>query len=465
MGEVDQNKIAAKVILVSLVVWLALGYFEPNIVSPEEPYFLIGSLALLISIFLLVYSVMNTSSTLVMSMCFYYFSFGMIFPAIVYLSDRNLPWPVALGMQTDYLYFKAFIAVLLFLIFFGLGCYTKSKYNDKISIPRYELDSARVIVVASFLLCIGGAICLYAGVEYIFTPRYIINQDMNETKEFALFKRAPFFIFTAALLLASLIKNKMLLSRNVRVVVWALFVAAVVFLFVVSNPVNSARWRLVGFAVGIFLIFDPANSRAKKNFFVIAMVFGSIFLYPLLNMLARSSSQWEKLIGGEWRDYFSAGDFDGFQSISIAVLYVQENGYQLGYQILNAFVSFVPRALWADKPRHSGALVSSYYGAEMDNLSMPFPGEFFLDFGFLGVVVMAYVAGRIYKKLNYAVLYSTSNSYFIYLAAVTMGANSLFLQRGALIAALEFLLTICIVQYFVSKYVCRDGSSLKWVRS
>ena len=89
--------------------------------------------------------------------------------------------------------------------------------------------------------------------------------------------------------------------------------------------------------------------------------------------------------------YQSSGDFDGFQSIINTVIYVNTYGFSYGNQIISSILSFIPRSIWASKADPTGSVAASAAGYEYVNISAPLPAEFFIDFGFIGLIYFFFI--------------------------------------------------------------------------
>ena len=103
----------------------------------------------------------------------------------------------------------------------------------------------------------------------------------------------------------------------------------------------------------------------------------------------------------------------------------------MGYQWLSAFLFFVPRGVWATKPISTGELVGNYlidqYQFNFNNLSNPMVSEGYINFGVLGVVIMAVFLAIITVKF---MKWLQSPNYLKNILAYYLAIHFIFLLRG-----------------------------------
>lgn len=76
--------------------------------------------------------------------------------------------------------------------------------------------------------------------------------------------------------------------------------------------------------------------------------------------------------------------------------------YHYGLGILNIVVQFIPRALWPGKPTMLGKTAfEAMYGDSMGGAAYPNIGEFYYEFGIVGVIVFMFAYGRIMQGVYY----------------------------------------------------------------
>ncbi len=100
----------------------------------------------------------------------------------------------------------------------------------------------------------------------------------------------------------------------------------------------------------------------------------------------------------DWGEYFELGvqaTGNRFNSLGVTAVIMRDTPdrvpYQHGWSIGNVFIAYVPRALWPGKPDVSlGQWITTNYGPGLHIQSHTAPswvGEFYLNFGYIGIVV------------------------------------------------------------------------------
>lgn len=95
--------------------------------------------------------------------------------------------------------------------------------------------------------------------------------------------------------------------------------------------------------------------------------------------------------------FLNHGHFDAYQNFTRAF---ENNFVVYGEQLIGALFFFVPRGVWSDKPLGSGATLAEISSLDFSNISMPFMGEGYVNFGVLGVVFFMFSFGVICNNLD-----------------------------------------------------------------
>jgi hypothetical protein len=129
-----------------------------------------------------------------------------------------------------------------------------------------------------------------------------------------------------------------------------------------------------------------------------------ILFFPLMSALTHIDNTFQeiletpKLVLDKFNeqgffDTFNTLNYDAFANLMATVDYVSKNDFSFGYQLLSAFLFFIPRSIWPSKPISTGELVGNYlmddYGFKFNNLSNPMVSEGYINFGLFGVFLMA----------------------------------------------------------------------------
>lgn len=114
--------------------------------------------------------------------------------------------------------------------------------------------------------------------------------------------------------------------------------------------------------------------------------------------------------------------------------------------MLGAFLFFIPRIYWDEKPVGSGELLSNSMGLFYDNISMSLIGELYINFWYFGVFFGAVILGLLlsyFDDINSESDFINTNpsSHISYLLMVPI---LLILLRGDLLSSLSFCIGILI---------------------
>ncbi len=194
-------------------------------------------------------------------------------------------------------------------------------------------------------------------------------------------------VASAAMMTAAFAANRRRRAADVLNLLCCLTLLAIAF-----NPLNTSRFGLIAAWLPIALIVVPAIR--KPAVFAAITLFSIIVVMPILSVTTRFGWDLDRVLSSSERG--SIGDIpyiDTFDALLHGVYYAHQFGLQFGAKILSIVLCFVPRGLWAEKPPVSGLDIGNHLFVQglvgTPNLSMPIVGDFYMDFGLVGVVVGA----------------------------------------------------------------------------
>ena len=125
-----------------------------------------------------------------------------------------------------------------------------------------------------------------------------------------------------------------------------------------------------------------------------------------------------------------------------------------GNQLLGALFFWIPRSVWPSKPVGSGYFVAEQTELSFNNISMPFWGEGYINFGYLGVIIfaiaLAIVIARIDSKFwNKVVTQQNLEPIKYYLLLGLL----IFILRGDMLSSTAYTCGIITSYYFIKKTV------------
>lgn len=213
-------------------------------------------------------------------------------------------------------------------------------------------------------------------------------------------------------------------------------------------PTGVARYMAAFTYIPVILLFFPAMRNASV--FAVSLLLALIFAFPFLDQF-RYFSGIQDLSFLPHAEFFYAAHFDAYENFSSAI---EGDFVSYGYQLLGALLFFIPRDSWPDKPVGSGYEMAQRLGYEFNNISMPFLGEGYVNFGFVGVVLFAVLIGysmaradKFYSQainVEYKASYSKSTYYFM------VGAI-FFLLRGDMLSSVAYISAGLVVALFVGR--------------
>ena len=189
-----------------------------------------------------------------------------------------------------------------------------------------------------------------------------------------------------------------------------LFVLPIVMVVVVHVIVTRRLrvWWIAGFLVLMALFYPVAQfyrdllySTGERNF-VLHMVTRPAQIFKLLGAFVSSF---------HLADYFWTGmdaTFRRLEGLSILTVIVRDTGsrvpFQGGWSIAQIAIAYIPRVLWPGKPVvGTGGFITEYYGygpGLETSTGSTWLGEFYMNFGWMGIAIGMTVIGVFFRFLQ-----------------------------------------------------------------
>lgn len=155
--------------------------------------------------------------------------------------------------------------------------------------------------------------------------------------------------------------------------------------------------------VYIGLILHYMKKRMSKRTFDYGMIVLFMILFPIFQIFKWYS--FKDFFTGNFyfRDFsevYNNADFDGYSMFLRILKYVESNSLTYGNQLLSVIFFLIPRAIWKSKPLPTGQMVAESQRAHFTNLSAPYIGEGYINFGIIGVILFATIFAIIAKELD-----------------------------------------------------------------
>jgi len=412
--------------------------------------FLITALQLIT--FLSVVAVKNVSLILI------YFIFSLVFlnllPWLHYTEDifiwRAYPLREQTYLEVNALLFVSNAIVFLFAVSFGKTGGAKELIRrpslNQGSMPGYILLATSLLGLFSLLAINGFSITplLFRGLVDEVRGTVIESSAINLLVTM-LGRMIPFFCFVYAV---TSIEKKLVLKT-----ILFLILLAAVF------PTGVPRFLLGFVYIPLALIFFPRFRNGL--FFTLLLISAIIIVFPFIDQF-REFSGVDNLSAIASLNYFLSAHFDAFENMATAI---ESEIVTNGFQLLGVMLFYVPRVLWEAKPIGSGQMMAEDHGYLFTNISMPFLGEGYINFGYVGFFVFAiligYVMTRIDRhfagRMNSNGMVDFSTAFYFYLIGCAF-----YVMRGDLLSSAAYLssgIFVAAVLSTVTRALKRDRSN------
>lgn len=198
-------------------------------------------------------------------------------------------------------------------------------------------------------------------------------------------------------------------------------------------PTGVARFGTAALWLpAILIVFDR---YLKRDSVILLMIFGLLVVFPALEKYHWTSGAAPRTKYG--LTAFTGISFDASQMMMTAM---KQHTVTDGRQLLGTAAFFVPRKLWPDKPVGSGTMIAELNKANFTNVSIPYFGEGYVNFGYPGILLFAVFASWLsaYADVAYSrqrrisALIPGDGFYLIFAASI------IFLMRGNLMDSFAY---------------------------
>nr|WP_238527989.1 O-antigen polysaccharide polymerase Wzy [Aquimarina agarivorans] len=220
------------------------------------------------------------------------------------------------------------------------------------------------------------------------------------------------------------------------------FFILIFILLISAFPLSLNRGDLLTIYLPVIILYIPIFTR--KWVYSIVYFIGVFIIFPILNFFRVSSNTIDL---GE--NLFLSPHLDAFHNFGH--LY-KEGIVTNGKQLLGSIFFFIQESNWDNRPVGTGQMIAEMKNFSYTNISMPFWGEGYANFGFFGVFIFLIVIIVFNASLdvNYHVK-KCRNKIFIATYLFFLGME-FYLLRGDLFSSVKkissFLLALVFIQLF-----------------
>lgn len=430
-----RNVIQTYIFICFTIIGTCVIFFDINI---KKNYGLV-ILTFIINGFIILFE-LSKSSKLGYSLkeIFYLFMFIFMFisPLIQYLCS-NFPWWDT-HLITDERVLLSNLIIMLFMLVYKTTYKFFMKSNKKIKIGSVDIINVRLFMNILFITSVFCSI-------YIIANTGITNLFSRATNELRIESSAMTLIVSHTFRSVSVIyvaMNLIYFIKNKRIYKKLHFIVGVILMLLVNFPTATARFWMASVYLGLMLIIK----RKFKNphLFKIVIFIGILIVFPAINIF-RWNTFTDAIKQGlnipNPADAFLVGDFDSYSMLVRSIIYVDFYGIKWGRQLLGNILFFIPRKVWPNKPIGSGAMIATKMNWSFSNVSCPFIGEGYINFGFLGVILFAVLLAKLTASLDKAYIeYNSSEGKlsFIELVYPFNVGFLFFILRGDMLSSLTY---------------------------
>lgn len=378
---------------------------------------------------------------------FYFYCFAFLFCAgITQFATGKFCWAFTPSIQEVE---RANIYVIVFMFIFAIS---KIKISRGLSIqkPQRFFSFGKVtfkivpfLFIELLLLLLGTSAFIRGGGIAMFFSRELFSKNsfvaFIDNKAFGQIVDA---VITAGCIFCTILSLNLLKQKSRYSMI--LVILSIVTMLINIPPLAVARFSMVSAYGSIFLYFSSWIKKGKRFAYILS--FGLLVVFPALNAFRYDGGEItieviQKSIG-EITSNFTNADYDSYTMLVYSLRYVETYGVTYGRQLVGVLLFFIPRSLWAGKPGGSGSMIIESLAPSYinPNVSCSIIGEGILNFGFLGILLFAFILGKISTKLDDYYWNKTINkdccfkniySYMVFFA--------LFMFRGDLMSTTAFL--------------------------
>ena len=385
------------------------------------------------------------------------------------MNDLNFRFPNDFAFNTSSVVFANLLILIFNMVFIFSYLYFKEKKLGKNKEQATEVNfkyNTPLAILVLLAVCVAIAVFNYDYLlKDISESVYIIK---DESTSLLLLKK-KFLFFTPLGGIVLTLKHLQMTNKinsNTFFVVLSL-VIFIVLLFFFKNIFTEKRNTLGPIYIALIYLFFPKLLNSNAKFFLF-MFLSMVIVFPLSSTLTHIDASLEQIFVkpsliyesflrfGTISGAFESLHYDAFSNIMATVEYVKLYGLSWGYQLLGVCLFFVPRSLWTTKPLSTGELIGNHLfdttPRNFTNLSNSVVSEGFINFGFIGIVVLAIVLAYFIIKF---IIWHRSEDCLKQFIAFYFAVHLMFLLRGDLTNGFSYFIGPLLSVVFLPKLLIR----------
>ena len=404
-----------------------------------------------------------------------YIVFSFLFFLVAPVTQANVLAPLENGLFDHYFPYKehlflkanglvAIFHICFFLFYIGIKSLIKKK-PSQVPIQEIKISSLLRNTVLIILISVIIVVISYPFiVEELARPEYLPSSFSPGAQ--LIQKKILFVIPLAGIVLCKYLFDKKGISTQIWIINLFIMLLLFVLLFYFKNPLVEKRNALGPIYILLIFLFFPkllnSNVKMSLTLFIIMIVFFPLAQiithsdYGISEMLENPSLFSNVIDKGAMSKGFMSLNYDAFCNMGIVIEIVEKRGLFYGFQLLSAFLFFIPRGIWEGKPDSSGIIVGDYLIEKYDyyfaNLSNPVIAEGYMNFGIFGVVLMALMLAI---AMIFFMTWLNSADYLKKAVAFYFAMHLLFLLRGDFTNGYSYFVGTLIGLYAIPKLIMK----------
>ncbi|WP_124713077.1 hypothetical protein [Mycolicibacterium nivoides] len=215
------------------------------------------------------------------------------------------------------------------------------------------------------------------------------------------------------------------------------------------NPISNARYLSGTAILGAATALGLAATRTRFRIMAASFLLGLLVVFPLADAF-RYGSQADFKAANPIEALLSP-DYDSFGQLVNGFLVAERNGIVPGRQLLGMLLFAVPRKFWEDKPVDSGILIANVRGYSFTNLSAPLWVEFYLNGGWILLVLGMFGLGWWLHRIDTGIERQFNAVGMPALLSCVLPFYMMILLRGSLLQAASYLFFILLFAAFLRR--------------
>ena len=291
---------------------------------------------------------------------------------------------------------------------------------------------------------------LISGLIFFIPGNWAVYYSYNETLNSSYWDRTTSIVSISNLIIpVVLIGTLGLISSFKKSISYSYLFGILLFLSASGLLLLWSRRPILGMIFTVFMVLFAQRSGKpgiKPLFYLFpVLIIGAMILSFYRAYVFFDITSNELTIAALFNDYFESLwlESSAFSALMYSVGPALENDLLLGSSFLAAFIFFIPRSIFPDKPL-SYELASQISSDLSYNLPASFYGEGIANFGLLGVPILAFLLGYYLKKIDH-IFYSKPRNIFELGIYILFAFNMFFMVRGSFSTVVSAAVIMCLL--------------------